>query len=374
MADSVVVLGGYGNFGRRIVADLARDRDHRIIVAGRDAKQARAVADEVGGPAEPAVLDSRATNLAAELQQLGASVVIHTAGPFQGQDYAVAQACVEARCHYVDLADARTYVCGIGRIDEAARRNDVLLVSGASSVPALSSAVVDMLRPQFSTIESIEHGITSGAKPPGLAAMEGVLGYAGKPIAQWSDGTWRTAYGWQGLTRHSYPPPVGTRWLGNCDVPDLELFPQRYAPVRNVVFRAGVATAASMFITMAASWLVRAGLLKSLVPVVPSLRSAALAIESIGSNCSAMHVTVNGRDIHSQPLSRTWWLLASNDHGPQVPCFPAIALARKLLRGEVQTRGAMPCIGLLSVDEILAVGRGLDLTTAVQAPGEPPLA
>jgi hypothetical protein len=365
-----VVLGGYGNFGRRVVVHLARDRDHRIIVAGRDAKQARAVADEVGGLAEPAVLDSRAANLAAELKRLGASVVVHTAGPFQGQDYAVAQACIEAGSHYVDLADGRSYVCGINALDDVARSNDALVVSGASSVPALSSAVVDTLRPQFSTIDSIEHGITSGAKPPGLAAMEGVLGYAGKPIAQWRDGAWRTMFGWQELTRHSYPAPVGVRWLANCDVPDLELFPQRYAPVRTVMFRAGVAMATSMFVTSAASWLVRAGLVKSLAPSVPTLRSAALAVERFGSKCSAMHVTVTGRDVRSQPASLTWWLLAANDHGPYVPCFPAIALARKLLRGEIETRGAMPCMGLLTVDEILAVGSGLDLTTAVQAAGE----
>jgi hypothetical protein len=364
-----VVLGGYGNFGRRIVADLARDRDHRVIVAGRDAKQARAVAEEIGGTAEPAVLDSRASNLAPELKRLGASVVIHAAGPFQGQDHAVARACIEARSHYVDLADGRAFVCGISTLDEQARGNDVLVVSGASSVPALSSAVVDLLRPQFSSMDSIAHAITSGAKPPGLAAMEGVLGYAGKPIAQWRDGAWRTTYGWQDLARHSYPPPVGARWLANCDVPDLELFPQRYAPVRTVTFRAGVAMAASMFVTSGASWLVRAGLMKSLAPYVPMLRSAALVIEPVGSKCSGMHVTVSGRDNRSQPMARTWSLLASNNHGPYVPCFPAIALARKLLRGEIATRGAVPCMGLLTVEEILAVGSGLDLTTAVQAAG-----
>ena len=178
-----VVLGGYGNFGRSVVAALAADRSDRVVVAGRDVQKARAVADEVGSHAEAASLDCRAANLAAELRRLGANVVVHAAGPFQGQDYVVARACIEAGAHYVDLADARAYVCGIDALDEAARRNDVLVVSGASSVPALSSAVVDMLRPQFSVIESIEHGITSGAKPPGLAAMEGVLGYVGKPFA-----------------------------------------------------------------------------------------------------------------------------------------------------------------------------------------------
>ena len=362
---SAVVLGGYGNFGKRVVAALAADRSHRIVVAGRDFQQARAVADSVGFPAEPVALDVRATNLAAQLRWLDAGVVVHAAGPFQGQDYAVAQACIEARAHYVDLADARKYVCGVGVLDEAARRSDVLVVSGASSVPALSSAVIDMLQREFTQIDSIEHGITSGAKPPGLAAMEGVLSYVGKPIKQWCGGQWRTVHRWQDLERRRYPYPIGARLLGNCDVPDLELFPQRYAPVQKVTFRAGVAMPASMLTTWGASWLVRAGLMRSLTPYVPRLHSMALAVERFGSKSSGMHVTLQGLDAKSQPISRTWWLVAGNNHGPQVPCFPAIALARKLLRGEVRARGAMPCVGLLSVDEILAVGRDLELRTEV---------
>jgi len=358
-----VVLGGYGNFGRKVVAALSADRSHRIVVAGRDLQKASAIANEAGGALEAASLDCRAPNLAAELRQLGANVVVHTAGPFQGQDYAVAEACIEARAHYVDLADARAYVCGIGALNEAARRNDVLVASGASSVPALSSAVVDMLRTEFSVIECIEHGITSGAKPPGLATMEGVLGYAGKRLAQWRHGAWRTVYGWQDLTLRKFPRPVGARWMGNCDVPDLELFPQRYAPVRTVVFRAGVAMTIGMLSTWAASWLVRGGLLSSLTPHVSRLHDAALAIERFGSKASAMYVTLRGLDARSQSISRAWWLLAENDHGPHIPCFPAIALAQKLLRGEVRARGAMPCMGLLAVDEILAVGRGLELRT-----------
>jgi hypothetical protein len=372
MADShrmgcAVVLGGYGNFGRLVVAALAADRDHRVVVAGRDAQQARGVAEAIGAPAEPAVLDVRSPTLAAELRRLGASVVVHTAGPFQGQDYVVPRACIEARAHYVDLADARGYVCGIQTLDAAARNSDLLLVSGASSVPALSSAVVDQLRAQFSTIEGIDHGITSGARPPGLAATAGVLSYVGKPIMQWCESAWRTVYGWQDFTRHHYPPPVGPRWLGNCDVPDHELFPQRYAPVKTVVFRAGVALTVGMFAPWAASWLVRAGLMKSLLPAVPLLHRAALAIERFGPKSSGMHVTLRGLDHESRPLTRTWWLLARNNHGPQVPCFPAIALARKLLRGELHTRGAMPCMGLLTLDEILSVGRGLELETGVEA-------
>ncbi len=74
-----------------------------------------------------------------------------------------------------------------------------------------------------------------------------------------------------------------------------------------------------------------------------------------------MHVYVKGTDHDSQPTTRTWYLLANQDHGPFVPTFPSIALTRKLLRGEMSQRGAMPCVGLLSVEDILAVGSELDL-------------
>jgi saccharopine dehydrogenase-like NADP-dependent oxidoreductase len=33
--------------------------------------------------------------------------VIHTAGPFQGQDYAVARSAIAAGANYIDLADGR---------------------------------------------------------------------------------------------------------------------------------------------------------------------------------------------------------------------------------------------------------------------------
>jgi hypothetical protein len=237
----------------------------------------------------------------------------------------------------------------------------VLVVSGASSLPALSSAVVDKFTAVFSRIDSIDHGITSGAKPPGEATMSGVLAYAGKTFTQWCDGEWHTNYGWQGLTRRHYPSPVNTRWIANCDVPDLDLFPERYRPVRTVQFRAGVAPAMNMIGLWLASGLVRVGVLPSLTDLVPILHRAASTIARFGPKCSAMHVTVRGLDLAGKPASRTWFLIADRDHGPFIPTFPAIALARKLLRGQVSTRGAMACMGLLTVADILSVGKNLDL-------------
>lgn len=356
-----MVLGGYGNFGRRIVSALVGEPDARVFVCGRDIKQAQAVARDAGGSAQPLHIDAHASDFADRLREVEAQLVIHTAGPFQGQNHSIPRACIAARAHYIDLADARAYVCGIKALDEKAKRNDTLVVSGASSVPALSSAVIDALRAQFSSIESIDHGITSGARPPGRATMDGVLAYAGKPFLQWHDGNWRQVYGWQDLARRHYPEPIQGRWIANCDVPDLELFPERYRPVRSVQFRAGVGPATNMIGLWLASWLVRLGLLASLQRWVPALHRTATALARYGSRCSAMHVSVRGFGLNGDPAVRSWFLIADQDHGPFIPCFPAIALARKLLRDEISARGAMPCMGLLSVEEILSVGAGLDL-------------
>ena len=40
-------------------------------------------------------------------------VVVYASGPFQGQDYAVARACVRVGAHCIDLADGRAFVGGI---------------------------------------------------------------------------------------------------------------------------------------------------------------------------------------------------------------------------------------------------------------------
>src|SRR5688572_23218602 len=140
---SIVVLGGYGNFGRRIVAALAREPECRVFVCGRNIAQATQVARQEGGGAEPLSLDCHAASFSSELRRIGATLVIHTAGPFQRQSYAVPKACIAAGAHYFDLADGREFVCGVNSLDAAARVIDVLVVSGASSLPALSSAVVD---------------------------------------------------------------------------------------------------------------------------------------------------------------------------------------------------------------------------------------
>jgi saccharopine dehydrogenase-like NADP-dependent oxidoreductase len=133
----ILVIGGYGNFGARICRRLASHSDAEVVATER---RARALAQGV----RYARLDLDAESFAADLRALQPELVIHCAGPFQGQDYRVARAAAAAGAHYLDLADGREFVTQFARaVDPAMRAAGCLAVSGASTLPALSAAVLD---------------------------------------------------------------------------------------------------------------------------------------------------------------------------------------------------------------------------------------
>ncbi|MGP8033611.1 MAG: saccharopine dehydrogenase family protein [Steroidobacteraceae bacterium] len=363
---TVLVVGGYGFFGQRISAALASTASLRVLVGGRDLERASAATRAMGLPVEQAVaLDAHDSHLADILRRLQVDVLIHTAGPFQGQDYSVARAAIEAGCHYIDLADGRQFVVGIGSLTARAAAAGVTVISGASSVPALSSAVVDRYLPRFGRLEAIRIGISSGARAPGLATVRGVFSYAGRPIRSWQEGAWVDAYGWLNLSRHQFPPPLGGRWLGSCDVPDLELFPERYRTVRTVSFQAGFASDLGHLVVWSLAGLVRAGILTDMNMFASPLNHLSRWMEPIVSDKGGMFVTLEGEGADGAPLRIDWNLIAEQNHGPHIPCAAAIALARKIGSGAALPKGAIPCVGLLTVDEFLEPLRDLSISEKV---------
>jgi saccharopine dehydrogenase-like NADP-dependent oxidoreductase len=357
---TTLVLGGYGFFGARICEALARNNSIRLLIGGRDAAKARALAVRLGLPPERALaIDATAAGLAGRLAALGVDTLIHTAGPFQGQDYSVARAAIAAGANYVDLADGRDFVAGIGQLDALARKRGVLVTSGASSLPALSSAVVDRYLPRFVRLDAIRHGISSGGRAPGLATMNGVFSYCGKPFMRPVAGQQVPTRGWLDLRRHRFSKPVGPRLLGSCDVPDLSLFQQRYPGVHTVTFHAGFASVPGHLFIWAAAQLVRLRLLPSLAPLVTPLNTVSQWLEPLLSDKGGMFVVLEGIGTDGAPLRLEWQLLAEHNHGPHIPCGAAIALATMLARGDELAHGALPCMGIVTVEEYLAALAGL---------------
>ena len=172
----VLLLGGYGVFGARIAERLARERALELIIAGRSFERASQLAAEIGKTARARITAARlhAMEMTSEaLAALGPRVVINASGPYQWQDHRLARACIGAGAHYIDLADAREFVGRIAALEAEAKAADVLVVSGASTVPALSAAVIDAYVPLFSSLEQARIVIAPGNSfDPGLATTQ----------------------------------------------------------------------------------------------------------------------------------------------------------------------------------------------------------
>ena len=158
-----LILGGYGNFGARIARALAPQFGASLLVAGRDGPRAQALATTLGYGVQGIGIDLSKPAFADELADLGVELLIHTAGPFQAQDYAVARAAAAAGAHYIDLADGRRFVCDFSQSLHATFASaGRIAISGASTLPALSSAVVDHLCADWHHIDTIDICIAPG--------------------------------------------------------------------------------------------------------------------------------------------------------------------------------------------------------------------
>jgi saccharopine dehydrogenase-like NADP-dependent oxidoreductase len=366
----VIVLGGYGNFGKRIVENLTSIEDITVLIAGRNlSKSAALVANLENTSAaklEPLVIDIFADDFKDQLATLYPYLVIHTSGPFQGQDYRVPKACIECGAHYIDLADDRRFVCDISELDNEAKDKGVLIVSGASSVPGLSSAVVERYQNQFSSIEFINLAIAPGNKAErGLATVEAILSYTGHPLNVFKEGRWQDVYGWMDSKINDFGGFVGKRHLANVDVPDLELFPSRYGVTQEVSFQAGLELPLLHKTMVGMAYLSKIGLVKNWAPLSKVIVSTSNVFLPFGSDQGAMEVLVCGKGNNGNAKKVKWTLYAPKGNGPYIPTLSTIILARKLLSSDKQSSqqytGAKPCVGMFELSEFSAYFDALDI-------------
>ncbi len=347
-----VVLGGYGNFGARICRALTQNPEIELIVAGRDMQRAASFATSLGNQVQSAQIDCSHSNLTKTLCAIGAELVIHTAGPFQEQGYDIPLAVAKAGAHYIDLADGRRFVCDfVQNTDAVFRANGKLGITGASTVPALSSAVVDELSRDWKRIDTIDFCIAPAQTAPrGIATMSAVLNYCGAPIQVWQDAAWTTQYGWEERVRTHFAR-LQPRLGGLCDIPDLELFPAHYQGVRSVTFRAALEVGLSQWALSIIATLRRKNIIKRPERFANFLNTTAHSIDFLGSSLGGMVVRTSGIDANGKPAQKSWHIAADHDHGPEIPCMAAILLARQLARKERVEIGAYTSIGWLHLSD-----------------------
>lgn len=360
--NKVLILGATGNFGRKIAKGLVK-KNVAIIISGRHEEPLLALKKQLSKVAADTCIDILCFDfkkrLSQELLRLRPPLVINASGPFQTADFTTAINCILLGINYIDLADAREYVNDFSILDEQANKRNCIAITGASTLPCLSSAVLDYYKDEFKIIDSLVYGITLGQKTErGLATFKGILSYVGRRLQDFP-GIPKKVYGWQDLYRQEYPL-LGKRWMANCDVPDLELLPG-FFPIKSIRFSAGIESSMSHLGLWFLSWLIRLKFPIKLANHAETLLKFSHYFDSFGTDAGGMHMLMSGTDHKGNHKDIKWFMIAKSGDGPYIPTIPAILLAKRILQEEIVETGAITAMNLISLESYLAELKKLDI-------------
>lgn len=350
----ILILGGYGVFGGRLAGLLADVPGIELLICGRRLDAASAFcAGYVGMPAVRALQVDRdriEPVLAAERPDL----LVDASGPFQEygeRPYRVIEACIAARIPYLDFADGADFVFGVARFDAQARAAGVYVLSGVSSFPVLTAAVVRRMARDMDIV-TVEGGIAPSPHAGiGLNVMRAVVGYAGAPVKLRRNGAPGHGLGLAESRRFTVAVP-GRVPLRNLhfslvDVPDLQVLPLEYPGMTDIwIGAAPIPEALHRLLNLLVKARARFGL-PSLAPL-SRLFYTVLNLMKFGEHRGGMYVRATGTHA-GREMVQSWHLLAEGDGGPYIPSMAVEAVVRKLLVGERPHDGARPATHALEL-------------------------
>ncbi len=345
----ILVVGGYGTFGGRLVDLLLDEPVVMMFVAGRSFDQAKKFCDARNGAAAalmPIVFD-RQGDVITQLTAIAPQIVVDASGPFQNygaNGYRLIEACISLCINYLDLADGAEFVEGVKKYDTAARQAGVFVFSGVSSFPVLTIAAVKKLSAGMHKINSISGGIApSPFAGVGTNVIRAIAGYAGQPMAVRRNGNTETGYPMTESIRYTIAPPgrlpVRNIRFSLVDVPDLRALPVIWPDTRDVWMGAGPVPEILHRALNFFAWLVRLRILPSILFLAPMMETV-MRHASWGEHRGGMFVDVTGENDKGGVMQRSWHLLAEGKDGPMIPSMAIEAIIRKIVCGEAIECGA----------------------------------
>lgn len=358
----VVILGGYGVFGSRLAELLVRD-GHDVVITGRDATKLSGLAKRLN--CQHMALDHRNDPLA--LFGLLPEVVVDAAGPFQSyvkDPYIIPRLCLEHGADYLDLSDDAEFTQGITQLDGRAQSGSRRLLSGASSVPGISSAIAANLCAGMDEVILIDTAIMPGNRAPrGASVISSIVSQLGTTSRVYRGGVWRTQSCWSDARQIELAPNL-SRTARFIEVPDIRLFPKFFG-AKSVIFRAGLELntlniAMSLIAVMRRRWMF------FITPGLAEIfRTVANLFLPFGTDRGGMRVLVVGRS-NKTVFRREWRLIAEAGDGPYIPAVMARALIRKLSSVPVGSRSCLAEASRAEVESAMS-----DLAVSIETAESP---
>jgi hypothetical protein len=364
----ILILGGYGVFGGRLAELLSDLPNAELLICGRNLPQAEAFCAAYRGQTIVRPLKLDRGDIAEALRAERPHLVVDASGPFQNygeSGYNVITACIAAGISYLDFADAADFVFGVSQFDEQAKAAGIFVLSGVSSFPVLTAAVLREMAKTMDII-SVEGGIApSPYAGIGLNVMRAVVGYAGSSVKLQRGGKQTHSIGLAESMRFTIAVP-GRMPLKNIhfslvDVPDLQVIPPEHPTLTDIWMGAGpVPEVLHRVLNLLAKARARFGL-PSLVPL-SRLFYTVLNLMKFGEHRGGMFVRARGHK-DGKDVEQSWHLLAEGDDGPYIPSMAIEAIIRKLLAGELPQTGARPSTHALELSDYDALFQGRSIFT-----------
>lgn len=334
-----IVLGGYGTFGALVARELAA-AGITVTVAGRSRAHAEEAARGLGPSHRGLAVDlTRAESCRAALH--GQTVAVNCAGSLAEFGSTLLDACLEAGCHYADIAVERPHAELVRAHGEDFRRRGLSAVYGCSSLPAISGALGLVAR-EGADRAPWRARVTlfiGNRNPKRRGAIASLVGTLGKPIRA-PQGVLR---GFRDREAVPLPQPFGRRAVFNFDSPEYDLFPELLG-VRSVSVKVGFELRLATYGFALLALLGREYGSKTL----DLLEWLGGSMGWVGTSGGAVMTEL----FYDDGTTRRAALVARR-HGQRMACLPCALVARALCTAEPQPAGAMTAYELLGAERLL---------------------
>jgi short subunit dehydrogenase-like uncharacterized protein len=174
MPEPSFLIYGANGFTGALIAERARDRGLRPILAGRTREAIDALGARLGLPVRVFDLASPET-VAESLRDV--RLVLHCAGPYSKTSRPMVDACLRAGAHYLDITGESAVLEAVLARDAEARAAGAVLLPAVGFDVVPTDCMAARLHAELSDATSLELAFSGGMRPsPGTAktAVEGL--------------------------------------------------------------------------------------------------------------------------------------------------------------------------------------------------------
>jgi short subunit dehydrogenase-like uncharacterized protein len=197
-----MLYGAAGHTGA-LIAQHAQERGHRPLLAGRSAPAITALAGQLGLPYRALALDDPAA-LSAALSDV--DLVLNAAGPFLHTAAPLAEACLRAGAHYLDIGNELQVFTALYDLHERACRAGVAIIPGVGFGVVATNCLALHVSEAVGGAQHLDVAARAATAQPGpgiAASIRENLPYGG----------------WTRQAGHLHPQPLGSG-IATISLPD----------------------------------------------------------------------------------------------------------------------------------------------------------